>query len=299
MNYRVSVIIPTYGRASLIGRAIESVLSQEYENIEIIIIDDNSDEKKSLETRKIIECYLPNPAVKYFKNESNIGGALSRNAGILKSTGDFIAFLDDDDYFLKEKINRQLEFMINGGYDVTLSDMIIEDENGKRLNKIHSAQCSGVGDFIIRGVALTPMILARKTCVLDVGMFDDTPRFQDHIFMLKLLGNKAKVGVMNEPLAVHFEHTGARITNSDKTFNGYVLRMKMEMALFHLLSEKELASAKLKHATLNSKILTDRENSFVGVLYLLRNIHLIRTFHDLNIFFRNVVRNLFFRNHRF
>lgn len=299
MNYRVSVIIPTYGRASLIGRAIESVLSQQYDNIEIIIIDDNSDEKNSLETRKIIECYLPNSAVKYFKNTSNIGGALSRNAGILKSTGDFIAFLDDDDYFLKEKINRQLEFMINGGYDVTLSDMIIEDENGKRLNKIHSAQCSGIGDFIIRGVALTPMILARKTCVLDVGMFDDTPRFQDHIFMLKLLGNKAKVGVMNEPLAVHYEHTGARITNSDKTFNGYVLRMKMEVALFHLLSEKELASAKLKHATLNSKILTDKENRFVGVLYLLRNINLIRTLHDLNIFFRNLVRNLFFRNHRF
>ncbi|HCD6487788.1 TPA: glycosyltransferase family 2 protein, partial [Klebsiella pneumoniae] len=296
---KVSVIIPTYGRASLIGRAIESVISQKHEDIEVIIIDDNSDENISLETKKIVDSFSYHPAVKYYKNESNIGGSLSRNAGISKSEGDFIAFLDDDDYFLEDKISRQLKFLVDGGYDVTLSDMFVEDENGKRLEKIHSAQCAGIGDFIVRGVALTPMIIARRDCVLDVGMFDDTPRFQDHIFMLKLLKHQARVGVLNEPLAVHYEHSGHRITNSDKSFSGYMLRMKMEETLFPFLSTNELSSAKFKHATLKSKIITDQKNTFAGVIYLLKKIHLIRTYYDFNLFFRNLVRNIFFRNYRF
>lgn len=138
-------------------------------------------------------------------------------------------------------------------------------------------------DFIVRGVALTPMIIARRDCVLDVGMFDDTPRFQDHIFMLKLLKHQARVGVLNEPLAVHYEHSGHRITNSDKSFSGYMLRMKMEETLFPFLSTNELSSAKFKHATLKSKIITDQKH-LCWCHISFKKIHLIRTCYDFNLF---------------
>lgn len=101
----VTVIIPTYKRAKYIKRAIESVLNQTYKNFELIIVDDNNPNTKEREDlEKIVKPYLKNPKVKFIQHEKNKNGAAARNTAIKIAKGDYITFLDDDDFFLKERL---------------------------------------------------------------------------------------------------------------------------------------------------------------------------------------------------
>lgn len=109
---RVSVIIPTYKRSEMLPRAIESVLRQTLENIEVIVVDDNDpDTDFRKETEKRMERYANNPKVIYIKHEKNRNGAAARNTGIKYAKGDYIAFLDDDDEFMPEKLALQVKRM--------------------------------------------------------------------------------------------------------------------------------------------------------------------------------------------
>jgi len=100
----VSVIIPAYNRAKTLQRAIESVLAQSYQNFEIIIVDDASTDL----TAETIKDFLT-PKTRYFKHKNNKGPGAARNTGIKKSKGKFIAFLDSDDQWLPEKLEKQIE----------------------------------------------------------------------------------------------------------------------------------------------------------------------------------------------
>ena len=100
----VSVIVPTYNRSGLLKNAINSILNQTYQNFEIIIIDDCSTDN----TLEIVK-QMKDKRIKYFKNEVSLKATGSRNKGIENSSGDFIAFLDDDDEWYPQKLEIQLE----------------------------------------------------------------------------------------------------------------------------------------------------------------------------------------------
>ena len=103
----VSVIIPTFNRQKYLKNAINSVLNQTYENIELIIIDDNSSDN----TQSYVEDINDNRLI-YIKNSKNLKAPKSRNIGIEKSRGDYIAFLDDDDTWYKTKLEKQIKLYI-------------------------------------------------------------------------------------------------------------------------------------------------------------------------------------------
>lgn len=106
MEELVSVVIPTHKRFEELFRAIDSVLKQTYSNIEIIVVDDNSQDKELRERiKEKIKKYSEN--IQYIENETNLGGAKSRNVGIEKAKGKYISFLDDDDEYYPEKIEKQ------------------------------------------------------------------------------------------------------------------------------------------------------------------------------------------------
>jgi len=104
---KVSVIIPTYNRQDTLKRAIETCISQTYKDIEIIIVDDT---KKS--QQDLIDSYHDDRIV-YVHNANPQGSPIARNIGIERATGEYIAFLDDDDEWLPEKIEKQLNYMLN------------------------------------------------------------------------------------------------------------------------------------------------------------------------------------------
>ena len=105
---KVSIILPTYNSSSTVERAINSVINQTYKNWELIITDDNSSDN----TISIINNYIKTPFdIKLYINEVNSGAGFSRNNSIKKASGNYIAFLDSDDYWKNNKLEKQILFM--------------------------------------------------------------------------------------------------------------------------------------------------------------------------------------------
>lgn len=299
MNKKVSIVIPTYGRNDLISKAIESVVVQTYSNKEIIVIDDNVDEVIADNTRNIALSFKSQIDIKYFKNSNNIGGALSRNEGVKFASGEYISFLDDDDFFAPEKLSKQIAFMETFGHEVSLCNMIVVDENGSVTNKLHRAQCKNVADFLLRGVAMTPMIIVKRTSAINAGLFDNVLRFQDHLFVINLIKSGCSIGVLDEALVYYFEHSSPRITNSNKSGLGYEARFDKEKELFHLLNKDEKRSVLLRQDIIRSKTISIEFGSFRSLIFLFSKLVKVRNISDFVLWNKTLIRNIIRKNKRF
>jgi glycosyltransferase involved in cell wall biosynthesis len=180
----VSVIIPTYNRANLVMRAIDSALKQTYKHIEIIVVDDGSKDN----TREIIASCKGK--IKYLYKE-NGGESSARNFGIQKAGGDYVAFLDSDDQWQPEKLQKQLDkLMEHPDFGIALSNLEFVDENGisstrnLRNKIIHDGY---ILPYILKdpGLGCGSTVLAKKEVFTVVGLFDEsfyTAADQDWIF---------------------------------------------------------------------------------------------------------------------
>ena len=121
----VSVIMPSYNSAKYIEDSIRSVLKQTYEKWELIIVDDCSID----DTESIVKKFLVDDRIRFFKNESNSGAAVSRNFALKEAKGRWIAFLDSDDLWLPEKLEKQLKYMKENNYSFTYTDYRIQLNN--------------------------------------------------------------------------------------------------------------------------------------------------------------------------
>lgn len=104
MNELVSVVIPTYNRQKYLHKAIQTVLNQTYQHFEIVIVDDAS----VVDNKEIVDSFH-DKRIRYFKNDEQRGAPYSRNFGIEQSKGKFVAFLDDDDEWEEEKLEKQMK----------------------------------------------------------------------------------------------------------------------------------------------------------------------------------------------
>jgi glycosyltransferase involved in cell wall biosynthesis len=123
---KVSFIIPTYNRAHVIRRSLESALDQTYQDFEILIVDDGSTD----ETFNALAPILQLPRVRYLRLEKNKGSQAARNTGIKNARGDYIAFLDSDDTWVPNKIELQLDALRKKGKDCVVVTGIWKIENG-------------------------------------------------------------------------------------------------------------------------------------------------------------------------
>ena len=166
-NLLVSVIIPSYKNADVIDRAIQSVLNQSYKNIEVIVIDDNNPaSKERFETERKMSNYSSNQRVVYLKHDKNMNGAAARNTGIKCSHGDYIAFLDADDWFLPQKIEKQLDFMENNvRYDACYC---FAQRGGKKI-KAEPYEGDATKDLLMmRTKMFTPALFFRRNAILKI-----------------------------------------------------------------------------------------------------------------------------------
>jgi glycosyltransferase involved in cell wall biosynthesis len=168
----VSVIMPTYNHAKYIGEAIESVLNQTYKNFELIIIDNYSED----DTEKIVAAFKEN-RIKYLKFRNNGIIAASRNYGIKNSDGEYVAFLDSDDTWLPEKLEKQIELfhvsnetaMIYTRFKTVRGDTISKDilpKNG-RYKRGHIFKLLYVRPFIA-----CSSVIVKKSIFNQIGLFD-------------------------------------------------------------------------------------------------------------------------------
>lgn len=132
-NNLVSIITPLYNSELYIERTIQSVLDQTYENWELLIIDDCSTDGGYLLVEELTK---KDSRIKLFKNEKNSGAGITRNNGISKAKGKYIAFLDSDDQWLPEKLKVQVHFMEVNNIDFSFTNYQQIDENGSLLKVI-------------------------------------------------------------------------------------------------------------------------------------------------------------------
>lgn len=132
MNNKVSVITASYNAARFIGETIESVLNQTYKDLELIIVDDCSTDN----TEEIVNKYIEKDSrVKFYRLDKNSGAAVVRNTALEKATGRFMAFLDSDDLWDKEKLEKQIKFMKDNNYGFSFTSYRLMKEDGKLTDK--------------------------------------------------------------------------------------------------------------------------------------------------------------------
>ncbi len=191
-QHKISVIIPTHTGFENITRAVDSVLSQSYKNVEIFVVDDNGkDSQNQIKTEQQMKKYSALANVTYLVHEKNINGSAARNTGIRASSGDYIAFLDDDDYFNENNLQRHIDVFENlpGDYGVTYCGMRLIVENKK--DKIIMPEYEGdiLFDFFCGKMRIGSSLIMIKREVLDyVKEFDESfRRHQDWEFLARIL----------------------------------------------------------------------------------------------------------------
>lgn len=280
----VSVVIPTYGRADLLNRAIDSVLMQTYGNIEIIVVNDNKFTSEHYDPTMIaLQKYTNNPKIKVVSDGENVGGSLARNKGINASAGEYISFLDDDDYYYPEKIKKQLDYLVSKNADICICYMdILKNKKIIRDNRSKSL-ASDIKEFLLYGNCYTPMILCKRNSLFSVGLFTDTPKFQDHVLMLKIFQKEMKVVTLREFLFVHNDHNEERITYTIKSLKGYEIRKNVEKKSLHLLNDYEMAIYRFQSEKLKFLMAKNSSNFKRNFKNILKLILISRRFKDFKI----------------
>lgn len=221
MNPFVSVIIPTYGGEVSLKRAVDSVLMQDYDNFEVIVVDDNGlGTEKQIITEKLMNEYINNDKVIYIKHEKNKNGSAARNTGLRHSRGEYISFLDDDDIFLQGKISKQVNFLKeNPQYDAAYCWRYAG-------GRVITSNLEGDLSEELLELSFTPftssLILRREACVKLNGFDENYCRHQDFEFLLRFF-RKFKIGVVREPL---IEIIGNGVDNQPKGKQAVELKKK-------------------------------------------------------------------------
>ena len=128
----VSIVMPSFNTALYIARAIRSVQVQTYTNWELIIVDDCSSDN----TDEVVFPFLRDKRIKYIRNLKNQGAALSRNTALRQARGRWIAFLDSDDVWAKNKLEKQLNFMLRNDYHFSYTRYEEIDEKSERTGLV-------------------------------------------------------------------------------------------------------------------------------------------------------------------
>lgn len=200
----VSVVVPTFNRAKVIKNCLSSILNQTYSNLEVIVVDDASDDK----TESIVTS-IDDSRIKYIRLRQNTQGTKPRNIGIENSHGKYIAFLDSDDTWLPNKIEKQLSYIKkNDSKDVLCFTGVILSGLGDLDEKIvinrNLNQNEVIIDYIINvgwvqcGTFMCSSEIAKKT------KFSSTVRkHQDWDFCYRLAKNNCKFIYLEEALTVY------------------------------------------------------------------------------------------------
>ncbi|SEQ22200.1 Glycosyl transferase family 2 [Lachnospiraceae bacterium RM5] len=248
----VTVIIPTYKRTKFIKRAVQSVLDQTYDNIEILIVDDNIKDSKESQYIKI-NVETMDDRIRVIKTKGQIGGGKARNMGVLRSTGSYIAFLDDDDVFLPEKIEKQLEFMMKYNYDMSIQDVEWYDENEKLVeHRTFDFIKSDKPEYmlkqhILHSLCPTAIYMITKEAFFKTKGFGQTSMGQDFRFMLSCCTRGLRIGYMKGAYVHQYLHSGERISIGNNKIEGEKALFAIKSKYLSMLSPKERKYVKFRH----------------------------------------------------
>lgn len=187
----VTVIIPTYKGEDKIAEAVKSVLNQTYKNIEVVVVDDNGQgTNHQIATEKKIQPFLIDSRLKYVVHKKNKNGSAARNTGIKNSSGEFIGFLDDDDVYLPDKLEKQISLFqsLDDSYGLVYGSFkeVIDDKHSRVVkarvsdNFLYEYLCDRI-------IACSSTVLIRRSVLDKVVEWDESfKRHQDLEFFARV-----------------------------------------------------------------------------------------------------------------
>lgn len=195
----VSVITPTYNREDFLPEAIESVLSQDYENFEFLIIDDGSTDN----SKEVIDGYMDSGKIRYFYQE-NSGQSVARNKGISEAKGKYVCFLDSDNRWLPGKLSRSVaELETSPEYDVLYADGTLINEAGEEISRENMTRYTGniVMELLKDNCVSMNTTMVRTHILREVGGFSSHVKVADDYDLWLRLSAKSKFLYISEYMA--------------------------------------------------------------------------------------------------
>lgn len=290
-DHLISVIIPTYKNRGGLLNAINSVLEQDYQNIEVIVVDDNDPSSKyRMETENLMIQFRDREQIRYIKHNKNLNGAVARNTGVRYSNGQIISFLDDDDIFKPTKLKLQYEYLMSSNFSAVYCGVIINDiiQNPTKEGDLSKEI------LMLQSQIYTPTIMIYKSVYNQLNGFNSKyRRHQDYEFLLRFFEKGNKIGCVSDSLVVIGKNKGE---NSLVGKDLECLKKQFFTDFDNILNKyNELdIGFKKKVITLHlSKVLISHLKCFQYVLFIkliIKNfdkIHLILIF-----FFREIITRL-------
>lgn len=221
LNDKVSVIIPTHNRSELLKKAVKSLENQSHQNFEIIIIDDFSTD----DTAEVVS-QMKDDRIIFLKHDINKGGSEARNTGIKRATGRFIGFLDSDDQWLPDKLEKQLKLFENQpDVGVIYTGVQVVNENNQPTRKIVPEYRGDILPELFESncIDTTSSVLIKKEVLDQVQGFDSgLPSCQDWDLYIRL-AQVTKFDFVKESMVLFYHHSGERITTNKKSvLNGHL-----------------------------------------------------------------------------
>lgn len=208
----ISIIIPCYNAEKTIKRCLESVISQTYKNIEIVIINDGSTDK----TDSIIKKYINDNRIKYY-NRSNHGIGKTRNFGIKEATGEYITFLDSDDYLPNDAIDNLYKLAQKNKLDLVVSDYYVDNKNIKS-EKIKSFPITNVKNNpnLIFDINLAPWNKLYKKELIENIKFEENLKYEDAPFVIESIIKAKKIGKLDKETYYYVVNSNSETTIRDE-----------------------------------------------------------------------------------
>ena len=232
----VSVIIPAYNASLYLDDAIRSVLAQEV-SLEIIVVDDCSND----DTEQIIDKYLALDGFTYIKNKTNVGVAKARNIGVKRAVGDYIAYLDADDWWNQKKLQKQLEILTTNNAVMCFTARELVEEDAKSIRKvIHVPQRIEYKKLFFHNCISCSSVLLKRDVALEFPM-EDSSVHEDYLNWLRILSKYRVAYAIDEPLIVYRLSKGGKSRNKIKsikmTYGVYrKLKINKVMSFIYLIS---------------------------------------------------------------
>ena len=218
----ISVIMPAYNAEKTIRQAIDSVLSQTYRDLELIVINDCAKDA----TKEIIEEYMAqDDRVRMIDNKVNSGVSVSRNKGIADAKGEYIAFLDSDDMWREDKLEKQLKVMKDNNAVLSYTASAFIDQDGNPYNYVMEAEEKTTLDTLLRKNLISCSSAMVKTDVMKKIRMPGDKMHEDYYVWIKILKKYKYAYGVNEPLLIYRmsanSKSSSRVKSAIMIYNTY------------------------------------------------------------------------------
>jgi glycosyltransferase involved in cell wall biosynthesis len=249
----ISVIIPTYNRIESLKRAVSSVVNQTYKEFEIVIVDDNTDQSISDSVADVCKDFQQKANIRICRTNGGIGGGRARNLGCQNAVGEYLAFLDDDDIYVPDKLEKQLKFTRDNDLDMSFQDVIWlneKDEVVEYRSFSYITDCSNdnlLKQHLLHNIAPTSIYFIKRDKFLETDGFGDVKVGQDIYLMFSCIERGFKIGYMQGAFVRQYLHRGDRISKGTKKIAGENWWYKEKRKYLHVLNRKEKRFFKFRH----------------------------------------------------